>query len=426
MCGLFGALHCGDVDSASLVALAVTQLGLLSEERGRDSSGVAIVTPNASTKKAVKRTDASRSLYTDETTTLVKDTVPFSDLVQTLKPHLGAVGSLYIGHTRWATQGDAAALNNASPMHAGMLVGTHNGDVEVSSVPDHQNHRKGTFGGTDTEILYRALNRARGDRRKMTKVLRNVKGRAALAFVSRTDTSRLFLARAALSPLSYAYDTDGNFYWASNPNWFRIVSEKTGIEFAEITLVPEGHLLTIDTTTGEVEDVRRFTPSCRESDLRLVNTAVYRNFNSQDKAADIKLQRHHVITALPEWKTFQQVPLTRPAAAVEAKPAAAKQAPLFTSPAVTSTSSLDARLAWEEDDVWGSTDDPWATDSSDIPPKDFFDTLEDSAIDLDEVEELCYHRGEFDMHSYMSILEADDEDVAAALVQRLRERKAAA
>ena len=432
MCGLFGALHCGNTDSAERVAAVVAHLGKMSEERGRDASGLAIIRPNGESKATATRKDAAATFYADDSLTIVKDAKAFTDLLPAVEGHMGGEGVFYIGHTRWATQGDASAVVNASPLMAGHLVGTHNGDIDTASIPGGATHKKSAFGATDTEILYRALNRSRLDRRGVTAVLRTVKGRAALAFINRENTSRLYLARTALSPLSYAYDVDGNFYYASNPNWFRKVSEHTGVVFTDITLIPEGHLLTVNTTTGEVEDVRRFTPTCRESDLALINTAVYRNFDSDDKSADQRLHRHKVATRLPAWPSLTKVPVTRKQAGAATKstahaakkPAstrderkAAQQVALFSD---RSAATLNDRLSWEEPDSWMYGDDPWAT--HDDPPAEYFDSLGDD-FDLDEVEELCWDRGQFDMTTYVSIVEAE-EDEARKMVADLRRRHA--
>lgn len=427
MCGLFGALHCGDADGVGAVAAVVAALGILSEERGRDASGVAIITPGSVNKEPATAEQASTQVLQEDGLTLVKDAGSFTDLLPRLSEHLLAPGSVFIGHTRWATQGDAKALINASPMLAGHLVGTHNGDVEVSSVPDSKRISHEVVGGTDTEVLYRALDTARRDRRKLTKVLRSIRGRAALAFIDREDTSRLFLARAALSPLSIAYDTAGNLYWASNPDWFRTVSKQIGVEFVSITLVPEGHLLTVDTLTGEIADVRRFTPTCRESDLALIDTAVHRNFHSGDRATDRTLMRHQVATRLPDWKTLTEVPVTRetPAASTPATTKGkhgtkgggkSRQEVLF--------SSSTARPAAGKGSAWADAvaeDDPWAR--YDDPPAEYFDGSDGGPVDMDEVEELCWDGNEFDLVTYHSILDADP-DRARELLDDLRAERA--
>lgn len=432
MCGLFGALHCGTDDSATTVATTVACLGALSEERGKDAAGIAIIRTGRQSDATATRRTASNRLYSDGTVTVTKSPGTFTELLTGIRAILHSPRSAYLGHTRWATQGDVASLTNTSPLTVGHLVGTHNGDIDVTSVPDHANHVKNAFGGTDTEILYRAIDRARGDRRKITKLLRTVRGRAALAFINREDTTRLYLARGALSPLSYAYDTDGNFYYASNPNWFRLVAKTTAITFTEITLVPEGHLLTVNTETGEIEDVRRFTPTCREGDLALIGTSVYRNFDSADRWADQGLHRHRVATRLPRWPALTQVPVIRttatpgkPAASTaQARPAAkpvgrvpAVQPPLFSQAPVTP--SMNDRLAWEEPETWDAPDDPWAT--HDDPPAEYFEGLADD-FDLDEVEELCWDRGQFDMSTYTAIVEADEAD-AVKMVAYLRQRR---
>lgn len=406
MCGLFGALHCGSTESLPAVATTVLALGMLSEERGKDASGVAIVTPGSKNTDPATRKSVSADVFEDDGITVVKAPQRFTELAPLVKEHLDAPHAVFIGHTRWATQGDVDSLANTSPLLAGHLVGTHNGDVEVTSVPDGRAHAANAFGGTDTEVLYRALDKARGDRRKMTKVLRAARGRIALAYMNRQDTSRLYLARGALSPLSFAFDTEGNFYWASNPNWFRAVSQATGVTFASITLVPEGHLLTVNTTTGEVEDARRFTPTCRESDLRLVDTAVYRNFDADDKAADKALQRHIVATRLPEWKSLTAIPVRREPAAQKTQQKASRgrvSVPEFPGVSYPSETLID---------------DPWAR--YDDLPTEYQDDLEASEpVDIDEVEELCWNGNEFDLVTYQAVLEADDE-TAHDMVAELR------
>lgn len=372
MCGIFGMARSGSTTTQARTrdALAFTMLGFLSEERGKDASGIAFVNMSKASKTATVPTleDAKSSTLSIDNSVIVKGTGAFRNLPLDTLSDLFLAAPVMLGHTRWATQGAADALENASPLLAGALIGTHNGDIEVRSIPEHKAHKKAAHGGTDTELLYLALEGSRKDRSELTKILRDVKGRAALAFVDRTRADRLYLARTTLSPLSYAYTADGSFVYASNPDWFRRIEKETEgkIQFHDITLVPEGHLLTVNTKTGEIENIRRFTPTCRESDLFLVNTAVYRNFTAEDKAADKALARHKVdVGRLRNWPGLTPAPVI-----------------------------ID-------------TDD-------EITP-----------IDEVELEALCWAHGDFDHATYNMILDADEED-QAELMTELREEVEAA
>lgn len=381
MCGLFGMVrtaHASD-DARQRGTETLIQLGICSEERGKDASGLALIGNRSSRAKATAPTGthAGTTAALIDNTFILKAAARFSELP--VHDYLSYIdmAPVVIGHTRWATQGAADAVINASPLLAGNLVGTHNGDIATKSVPRHKDLAKRTLGETDSELAYLALDHARNDRRSMVKVLRSIQGRAALAFVDRARPDRLYLARTALSPLSFAYTGDGDFVYASNPNWFRIIEEATHgrITFRDITLIPEGHLLTVNTRTGMVEDTRRFTPTCRESDLLLINTAVYRAFTAEDKATDKSISRHRVAAkALPAWPTLT------PAPKIEKK-------------VTTSGSTL-----WDE-----ST----------------FDEFDHDTIDLEELEAYCWALGDFDYYTYELITNASPIE-AEDLMHKLR------
>jgi glutamine---fructose-6-phosphate transaminase (isomerizing) len=302
MCGLFGIVRnpdsLNDIEAMRRGAITIRALGVNSEERGVHSSGLAMVdrglpfsshTPNrvASTMKEV----ALGNTY------IVKSPGKFSDLPISDTASEKLVGcNVVIGHTRYATQGNSTQLSNASPLLAGTLVGTHNGDVLKSTILGEKELRKLAVGATDSELLYLALSLTGGSRKEMVGVLRKAIGRIALAYIDRTNTDRLILARGALSPISYAWTNDGDFVYASNPDWFRRIEKETkgAISFRDITLLPAGRLITIDTRTATIVNSRKFTPSCRDTDLYLLRTGIYKKFTVEDRTAFQTLDRHKV------------------------------------------------------------------------------------------------------------------------------------
>lgn len=388
MCGLFGAIRLPGADSKN-VSLVLHALGCESDERGRDSAGLALFIAEEGKFDSTQPTaeDARSSVLTIDGVAIVKSPGAFKDFVLPDPKSLFAEATVFLGHTRYATQGSTSDLANASPLLAGALVGTHNGDIDIYSVPNSGVWRHKAVGRTDTEVLFLALNRNRADRRKMTSVLRSVRGRAALAFADRGRPDRIYLARTALSPLSYAYDQDGNFYYASNPDWFRRAQQKIpSVVFTDATLVPEGHLLTVSTINGSILDARRFTPTCREADIRLLNTAVYRGFTAEDKATDLTLHRHQVAQRLGAWPN--------PGSVSVARTSTPSNSPSPASEALSSTVGYDADL-----------------DS--LP-------VVSSGIDIDEAERLCWNGSEFDFVTFEMLLSLD-YDEATQLMNQLRQ-----
>lgn len=401
MCGLFGMIAAPGAERESAIC-ALLALGKESEERGADAAGLAMVVAQAGRRETSDpQPDVVRSRSAGlDRSFIVKGTGRFSAL--NLAPYreiMAGKPTLFMGHTRAATQGSADDLANTSPLYAGALIGCHNGDVSPESVPGRVALAASAHGGTDSELLFRALDRVRGDRRAMTRVLRQVQGRVALALFDRSRPSRLYLVRGALSPLSYARDEHGNFYYASNPDWFRRVeAKKLGVTFTEIMMVPEGHLLTVSALTGEIESVRRFTPTARERDIRLMSISAYRGFTSEDRAADMALHRHRVVQEpMTAWPTLAPAPTLSKSPALDAKD--------------------DRPLPVEEDiypdEAYDFADDHWA------------DEVEDryARIDWEHVESLCWHQGWFDRDTFEAILTATEES-ALEMIDELRESRA--
>lgn len=308
MCGIFGLVRNLDAVHPERASAVLVELGKLSVSRGRDSAGLAFIPTGDGPSTIYDATAANvRAQVADiQGVIIAKDTKTFDEFWGTDERYMPllAHSALVIGHTRAATQGNRGLKQNSSPLAVGTLIGTHNGDISAESALT-RGKRALNVGDTDTESLYRAIDLVNSHRRKITDILTRVRGRAALAWYDRRYYSRLYLARAALSPLATARDAEGNFYWASNPDWFRTIDRKFdgAIGFTDIRIIREGTLLTISFASGQavVEDVRVFEPTARWSDTLLPESIVWRDFTEQDKALDLA-QAHHAVTAAPKKK----------------------------------------------------------------------------------------------------------------------------
>lgn len=415
MCGLFGAIKCSDPAHSQMVADIVLALGKCSEERGTDSAGLAVSIADTLPRQTTPPTaeQIKSEFATLDHTFIVKGTGKFSNL--NLKPYQPVFlqASIFIGHTRWATQGDTKDLANISPFYTDELIATHNGDINPKTVMYHNYIEKTTFGDTDSEVLFWSLDFAKNDRRQITKVLRKMEGRAAVVFFDRSQPDRVYLARAAVSPLCYTYDQYGNFYYASNPDWFRRIQKASkGIEFDDITLVPEGYLLTVNTLTGEVEDTRKFTPTAREIDVRMTSIAGYRGFTKEDKAADMTLRRHKI--AQPVLANTWPEPIPAPVPSVD-KAAASIGGNAY----AKKTETVVEKKSWTP--TYDSPSKSYYSDYEDAEEEEFSSEIIDEylAIDWDEIEDLCWESGNFDHYSFERILDAP-EDKALKMIQELK------
>ena len=129
----------------------------------------------------------------------------------------------------------------------------------------------------------------------MVAILSQMQGRAAVAWTDMPD-ERVWLARAGLSPLAVAHDVDGGVWWASNPEWLRLLSTIFDLPMRRIGLLPEGRLLSLTPQQWQVKVTvhAQFKPTVRRRDLRLIRGAVWRNFTPADRRDDAEVMRHRV------------------------------------------------------------------------------------------------------------------------------------
>ncbi|ACY96421.1 glutamine amidotransferase class-II [Thermomonospora curvata DSM 43183] len=293
MCGLFGLLRSPAAAHPEKASDAFVVLGMLAEERGDDSAGVALFTGRPVTRDAPVPLEAGD--ISVDGCRIVKGRGRFSRVWRPdlLLPLLDCA-PVAIGHTRRATQGGRERLADAGPLAvpgpgAG-IVGAHNGDVEAAALRERFALPRGR-GGSDSEAILQALV-GRREVAAVVEVLQALVGRAALAWVDRARPDRVHLARAALSPLVVAIDTEQNMYWASNPRWFREVRRCTSVEFASAVMLREGTYLEISCTpVPHISARAEFVPTARPCDLE---EGVWEGFTAADRDRDRAELRHAV------------------------------------------------------------------------------------------------------------------------------------
>lgn len=294
MCGIFGFVRATEAPEPGLATEAFDLLGHLAQERGRDASGFALVNSRHTGPASPPGPAIGLRRVALDGCLITKAPLPFAKLWDDRFAGPVDRATIALGHSRWATRGSAGAVANASPMVVDRLIGTHNGDIDELTLGDRFDIAD-TLGDTDTEVLLSALASVPSEPRAITSVLAKVWGRAALAWVDRSDPGAVHLARTALSPLATARDRAGNFYWASNPRWFRLADTKGAYGFRDVTLVREGTYLRVRAgLIPRIEAERHFTAHARERDV-FAAAAVWRGFDGGDMHLDRARATHVVV-----------------------------------------------------------------------------------------------------------------------------------
>lgn len=192
MCGIIG--FAGDKEAVSILVEGLKRL----EYRGYDSAGVAVVSPEGElqVKKSKGRLAVLESHLSEE------------------KPLRGKIG---IGHTRWATHGEAND-QNAHPHvgQEGKIAVVHNGIIENYLEIKNSLIKKGIHftSDTDTEVIVQLLEyyykKYNNLMDAVYKVLHRIKGAYAMGILC-SDCPGQMLAARKDAPLLIGYGTDGNY-----------------------------------------------------------------------------------------------------------------------------------------------------------------------------------------------------------------------
>ena len=173
MCGIVG--YIGKQDAAPLILESLRKL----EYRGYDSAGIAVLNDGHIT---VRRCEGK-----------LKN-------LENMLDRDPAIGTIGIGHTRWATHGRPSETN-AHPHRAGDVVVVHNGIIENYLDLKEQLIERGTkfSSETDTEIVAHLvaekISRGLDFLDAVKRSLKEIQGSYALLFLNQKDPQRLIVAK---------------------------------------------------------------------------------------------------------------------------------------------------------------------------------------------------------------------------------------
>jgi asparagine synthetase B (glutamine-hydrolysing) len=151
-----------------------------------------------------------------------------------------------MAHTRFATQGLPAFMENNHPIRRGSFYVVHNGHVSNDQQLFKLAGRE-RFGQVDSEAIPARL-ASLGSLDKTAQVMEEIQGAAAIAAVDASNPRRLVLARGNSSPL-YVLVSDKVVMWGSTQDTVKVAYKKhigRLPKHAKIESVPEGTMLSVN------------------------------------------------------------------------------------------------------------------------------------------------------------------------------------
>ena len=221
MCGIVG--YIGKREAYPIILNGLKRL----EYRGYDSAGIA--------------------LYDGSGIQLCKTQGKVSDLEQKVSSHINTTGSLWIGHTRWATHGVPNDINSHPHYsNSGNLVIIHNGIIEnYASIKKELLKRGYTFqSDTDTEVLVNLIEEVKKQEdvklgKAVQIALNQVVGAYAIAVFDKNKPDEIVVAKLG-SPLAIGIGEDEFFVASDATPFIEFTNNAIYLEDEEMAIIRLG------------------------------------------------------------------------------------------------------------------------------------------------------------------------------------------
>ena len=260
MCGIIGY-----IGKEKCIPKIISGLEAL-EYRGYDSAGIAYIKNN----KVIIKKEKGKIINLKNNLNLDEDT------------YIG------IGHTRWATHGEANKVN-AHPHNIGKWTIVHNGIIENYAELKLELLDKGyTFkSDTDTEVACAKLDDLYKDEKDILKTLKKAttifKGSYAFGIICSDDSSNLYAIRNT-SPLIIATSDEGNFIASDVPAILNYTNKYILLDDCEIAKISNNSINIYNSSLEEIKkDILTFEGSMEVAAKNGYEHFMLKEINEQDK-----------------------------------------------------------------------------------------------------------------------------------------------
>lgn len=289
MCGIVG--YIGKKDNA--IKNIIDGLIRL-EYRGYDSAGISYI----SNDKIIIKKNTGRVLN-------LKNNLDFN-----IKSNVA------IGHTRWATHGEASTINS-HPHNCGKITIVHNGIIEnydeiKSKLIEHNIKFKST---TDTEVACALLNylyeKYNDFNKSIIEFQKIVKGSYAIAIINEDFKDKLFVIKNA-SPLVLGKTNFGNFIGSDMPSILDKAKEFIILDDLEFGVITRDDIKVFDKDGNEInKEIKKFSGSeeiiAKQGYKHFMLKEIHEQPDVIKKTMDEYVDLDNLIKNMPDFSKYKKI-----------------------------------------------------------------------------------------------------------------------